>query len=46
MVKEELVVNKERVAEQENVEADLRKERLDVQKEGRVPGGRDREGER
>lgn len=36
VVKEELVVSKERVEETQNVEADVRKERFDVDKEGRV----------
>ncbi len=35
VVKEELVVNKEEVQETDNVEADLRKERFDVEREGR-----------
>ncbi len=41
VVKEELVISKERVSDTENVEADLRKERFDVEKQGRVPGADD-----
>lgn len=36
VVKEELVISKERVQDTENVETDVRKERFDVQKDGRV----------
>ena len=35
-MKEELVVSKETIRDTENVEADLRKERFDVRKDGRV----------
>lgn len=42
VVKEELVVGKERVQDVENVEADLRKERFDVRKEGQVVEETDR----
>lgn len=36
VVKEELIISKDRVQETQNVEADVRKERFDVDKEGRV----------
>lgn len=36
VVKEELVVSKETIRDTDNVEADLRKERFDVRKDGRV----------
>jgi len=42
VVKEELVVSKETVRDEEHVEADLRKERFDVRKEGRVVEESDR----
>jgi len=42
VVKEELVVGKERVEDVQDVEADLRKERFDVRKEGHVVEDSDR----
>ena len=41
VVKEELIITKERASETQNVEADLRKERFDVDKQGRVLEGDD-----
>lgn len=49
VVKEEVVIGKERVRDDQTIEADLRKERLDVNQEGRGPdkGSHfDRKGER
>jgi uncharacterized protein (TIGR02271 family) len=36
VVKEELVISKDRVQDTQNVEADIRKEKFDVQKDGRI----------
>jgi uncharacterized protein (TIGR02271 family) len=40
VVKEEIVVTKQAVEDTRNVEADLRRERADIDKKGRVDGGR------